>query len=46
LRLTPATTATSAALLTDEPFGVRELTGAVLIVAACGSEFFARDSVD
>jgi len=37
---------TSAALLTDEPFGVRELTGAVLIVAACGSEFFARDSVD
>jgi drug/metabolite transporter (DMT)-like permease len=32
----------SAALLTDEPFGRRELVGAALIVAACGSEFFAH----
>ena len=31
----------SAALLTDEPFGRREFAGAVCIVAACGSEFFA-----
>ncbi|MBI5504357.1 MAG: DMT family transporter, partial [Deltaproteobacteria bacterium] len=32
----------SAALLTHEPFGARELAGAVLIIAACGSEFFSR----
>jgi len=32
----------SAALLTQEPFGPRELVGAVCIVAACGSEFFVR----
>ena len=32
---------TSAALLTSEPFGRRELLGAILILAACGSEFFA-----
>jgi len=32
----------SAALLTQEPFGPRELVGAVFIVAACGSEFFVR----
>jgi drug/metabolite transporter (DMT)-like permease len=32
----------SAAWLTNEPFGQRELTGATFIVAACGSEFFAR----
>ena len=31
----------SAALLTNEPFGRREVVGAVFIVAACGSEFFA-----
>jgi drug/metabolite transporter (DMT)-like permease len=31
----------SAALLTDEPFGRRELVGAICIVAACGSEFFS-----
>jgi len=31
----------SAALLTTEPFGWRELLGAILILAACGSEFFA-----
>jgi len=35
----------SAALLTNEPFGPREFIGAVLIVAACGSEFFARAPV-
>jgi drug/metabolite transporter (DMT)-like permease len=29
---------TTAALLTDEPFGVRELIGAVLITGACGVE--------
>jgi len=33
---------TSAALLTHEPFGARELIGAVFITAACGSEFFAH----
>jgi drug/metabolite transporter (DMT)-like permease len=32
----------SAAALTSEPFGLREFIGAVFIVAACGSEFFAR----
>jgi drug/metabolite transporter (DMT)-like permease len=31
----------SAALLTDEPFGQREIAGAICIVAACGSEFFS-----
>jgi drug/metabolite transporter (DMT)-like permease len=31
----------SAALLTDEPFGRRELVGAICIIAACGSEFFS-----
>lgn len=31
----------SATLLTQEPFGPRECAGAVLIVAACGSEFFS-----
>jgi len=31
----------SAAILTDEPFGRRELLGAVLIVSACGTELFA-----
>lgn len=31
----------SAALLTTEPFGWRELLGAILILAACGSELFA-----
>jgi len=31
----------SAALLTDEPFGRRDLVGAICIVAACGSEFFS-----
>jgi drug/metabolite transporter (DMT)-like permease len=35
----------SAALLTDEPVGQRELVGAVFIVAACGSEFFREDQV-
>jgi drug/metabolite transporter (DMT)-like permease len=30
----------SAAVLAEEPFGLRELVGAVFIVAACGSEFF------
>ena len=36
----------SAALLTDEPFGARELAGAVFITAACGAEFFSgRPSV-
>ncbi len=32
----------SAAILTDEPFGLRELTGAVLIMAAGGAEIFAK----
>jgi drug/metabolite transporter (DMT)-like permease len=32
----------SAAILTDEPFGRRELVGAAFIVAACGSECFAH----
>ena len=32
----------SAAALTNEPFGSRELIGAVFIVAACGSEVVAR----
>lgn len=32
---------TSAALLTDEPFGMREFIGAVLITAAGTTEFFA-----
>jgi drug/metabolite transporter (DMT)-like permease len=32
----------SAALLTDEPIGQRELVGAVCIVAACGSELFGE----
>jgi drug/metabolite transporter (DMT)-like permease len=32
----------SAAVLTQEPFGAREFVGAVFIVAACGSEFYAR----
>ena len=36
---------TSAAALTNEPFGLRELVGAVFIVAACESEFFVRGSV-
>jgi len=31
----------SAALLTREPFGPRELAGAVFIVAACGAEVLA-----
>jgi drug/metabolite transporter (DMT)-like permease len=35
----------SAALLTDEPLGPRELAGAVFIVAACGSEFFNAPSL-
>jgi drug/metabolite transporter (DMT)-like permease len=35
----------SAALLTQEPFGRRELVGAVFIVGACASEFFARRRV-
>lgn len=34
----------SAAMLTEEPLGTRELLGAGLIVAACGSEFFAAES--
>lgn len=34
----------SAALLTDEPFGGRELLGAMLILSATGSELFARGS--
>jgi hypothetical protein len=29
---------TTAAVLTDEPFGVREAGGAGLILAACGTE--------
>ena len=33
---------TSAAILTDEPFGLRELIGAVLIMAAGGVEIFAK----
>jgi drug/metabolite transporter (DMT)-like permease len=33
----------SAALLTDEPFGPREIVGAICIVAACGSEFFSAN---
>ncbi len=33
---------TSAAVLTDEPFGLRELIGAVLIMAAGGVEIFAK----
>lgn len=33
----------SAALLAGEPFGAREAAGSFFIVAACGSEFFARD---
>ena len=32
----------SAAVLTEEPFGPREFVGAIFIVGACGSEFFAR----
>jgi drug/metabolite transporter (DMT)-like permease len=32
----------SASVLTDEPFGPREVVGAVLIVAACGTELLAR----
>ena len=32
----------SAAALTHEPFGVHELVGAVLIVGACGSEYFTN----
>lgn len=32
----------SAAVLTQEPFGPREIVGAVFIVGACGSEFFAH----
>jgi drug/metabolite transporter (DMT)-like permease len=32
----------SAALLTREPFGRREFAGAVFVIAACGSEVFAR----
>ena len=32
----------SAAWLTNEPFGQRELAGAIFIIAACGSEFFVR----
>jgi drug/metabolite transporter (DMT)-like permease len=35
----------SAAVLTNEPFGLREFVGAAFIVAACGSEFFVRGSV-
>jgi len=36
----------SAALLTDEPFGARELLGAVLVVSACGADFLpARRAV-
>ncbi len=31
----------SAAMLTHEPFGPREFAGAIFIVGACGSEFFA-----
>jgi len=34
----------SAAILTDEPFGLRELLGGTLIVTACGSEFFTNQS--
>ncbi len=32
----------SAAILTHEPFGPREVVGAIFIVGACGSEFFAH----
>jgi drug/metabolite transporter (DMT)-like permease len=31
----------SAALLTDEPFGLRELAGAACILAASGAEVFS-----
>jgi len=34
----------SAAALTREPFGLRELLGAIFIVSACGSELFSRPS--
>lgn len=34
----------SAAVLSGEPFGSRELVGAVFIVGACGSEVFAREA--
>jgi drug/metabolite transporter (DMT)-like permease len=34
----------SAAVLTREPFGLRELIGAIFIVGACGSEFFVPQS--
>jgi drug/metabolite transporter (DMT)-like permease len=33
----------SVALLTREPFDKREFAGVVFIIAACGSEVFARD---
>ncbi len=33
----------SAALLTDEPFGPREVLGAMLIMSACGAELFAAN---
>jgi len=32
----------SAALLADEPFGAREMAGAMFILAACGSESVLR----
>ena len=36
---------TTASLLTDEPFGVRELIGAVLITGACGVELAVPRSI-
>ena len=36
---------TTASLLTDEPFGPRELIGAVLISGACGVEIGVRSRV-
>jgi drug/metabolite transporter (DMT)-like permease len=35
----------SAAMLTNESFGERELVGGVFTVGACGSEFFSDNSV-
>ena len=36
---------TTASLLTDEPFGARELIGAVLITGACGVEIGVAGSI-
>jgi drug/metabolite transporter (DMT)-like permease len=44
LRLEVVIGLVSAAVLTQEPFGPRELVGTVFIVGACGSEFLARGS--